>query len=149
MLLISDVQTWNFSAAPHLPLVDHIVVCMHVCRVCMSVWMCVCMYLCMYVLTTDTQQGIFSGQQQQQQQQQHQMNNVSQMANALVMPLVFGDSRDLTIKKFNQLQAYCGHGKGIVNHAQSIDFSHDNPYCRFKVFCINNITIFVNTQIYL
>jgi len=77
------------------------------------------------------QQGIFSGQQQQQQQQQ--MNNVTQMANALVMPLVFGDNRDLTIKKFNQLQAYCGHGKGIVNPTQSVDFSQENPYCRFKV----------------
>ena len=61
------------------------------------------------------------------------MNNVTQMANALVMPLVFGDSRDLTIKKFNQLQAYCGHGKGIVNQTQSVDFSQENPYCRFKV----------------
>jgi len=77
-------------------------------------------------------QGIFSRQQQQQQQQQ-QMNNVTQMANALVMPLVFGDSRDLTIKKFNQLQAYCGHGKGIVNQTQSVDFTQENPYCRFKV----------------
>ena len=86
------------------------------------------------------QQGIFSGQQQQQQQQQ--MSSVTQMANALVMPLVFGDSRDLTVKKFNQLQAYSGHGKGIVNHAQSIDFNQDNPYCRFKVLGINSTTLF-------
>jgi len=85
------------------------------------------------------QQGIFSGQQQQQQQQ---LNSVTQMANALVMPLVFGDSRDLTIKKFNQLQAHCGHGKGIVNHAQTIDFSQDNPYCRFKVFIVTLLHIY-------
>lgn len=84
---------------------------------------------------TGTQQGIFSGQQQPQHQQQQQLNSITQMANALVMPLVFGDNRDLTIKKFNQVQAYCGQGKGIVNHTQSIDFSQDNPYCRFKAVC--------------
>lgn len=118
---------------------------------------CVCVagggslaYMCVCVCALSwpgTQQGIFSGQQQPQHQQQQQLNSITQMANALVMPLVFGDNRDLTIKKFNQVQAYCGQGKGIVNHTQSIDFSQDNPYCRFKVH-INNIALFVY-KIYL
>jgi len=86
-------------------------------------------WVCMRLCPTGAQQGIFSGNQQQQQQVDSKM----QMVNALVMPVVFGDSRDQTIKKFNQLQAYCGHGKGIVNPTQTIDFNHDNPYCRFKV----------------
>jgi len=92
-------------------------------------------FVCMLFL--GLQQGIFSGQQQQQQQQQ--LNNLAQMANAMAMPLVFGDSRDFTIKKFNQLQAFFGHGKGIVNPTQSVDFSQENPHCRFKVCDIRYI----------
>ena len=52
------------------------------------------------------------------------------------MPALFGDERDLIIKKFNQLEAYCGTGKGITCYGGQlvfVDFPPDNPFARFKV----------------
>ena len=58
------------------------------------------------------------------------------MLNALQSPAVFSDDRDVTLMKFNHLQAYCGTGKGLASYMgqpQSVDFTPENPFCRFKV----------------
>ena len=52
------------------------------------------------------------------------------------MPGLFGDERDITIQKFNQLEAYCGTGKGLTSYggqAQLVPFTPQNPFARFKV----------------
>lgn len=60
---------------------------------------------------------------------------------AIRAPVVFGDERDQILVKFNMLQACCGTGKGLViynGQLQTVDFTTDNPVCRFKVH-VNNI----------
>lgn len=79
------------------------------------------------------------GQQQQQQQQQNILQQAIQaqlMLNAVKAPGVFSDERDMAVMKFNLLQAYCGTGKGLASHQgqpQTVDFTTENPFCRFKV----------------
>ena len=79
------------------------------------------------------------GQQQQQQQQQNIFQQAIQaqlMLNAVKAPGVFSDERDMAVMKFNLLQAYCGTGKGLASHQgqpQTVDFTTENPFCRFKV----------------
>jgi hypothetical protein len=83
-------------------------------------------------------QGIFTqstgiGQSTNQQQ----LVNAQLMLSAITTPVVFADERDVVIKKFNQLEAYCGCGKGLTSYGgqlQVIDFTSDNPFARFKVF---------------
>ena len=58
------------------------------------------------------------------------------MLNAVKSPGVFPDERDMAVMKFNLLQAYCGTGKGLASYqgqTQPVDFTPDNPFCRFKV----------------
>ena len=58
------------------------------------------------------------------------------MISAITMPALFGDKRDLTIQKFNQLEAYCGTGKGLTSYGgqpQLVEFTPQNPFARFKV----------------
>ena len=53
---------------------------------------------------------------------------------ALANPQIYGDERDGIIAKLNHLQAYWGTGKGYYNQQGSaVDFTRENPYCRFKV----------------
>ena len=51
---------------------------------------------------------------------------------ALVNPQSFGDERDVTLSKWNQLQALYGFGK-IFYQNSAIDVNKENKYCRFKV----------------
>ncbi len=72
----------------------------------------------------------------QQQQLQLQQDNRLKTQLAIKAPGIFGDERDQILVKFNMLQACCGTGKGLVNYngqAQTVDFTTDNPVCRFKV----------------
>ena len=56
------------------------------------------------------------------------------MVTALTLPVVFGDERDAILAKFNQLQALYGQGKGYYSQSQPpVQFTTDNPFCRFKV----------------
>lgn len=54
---------------------------------------------------------------------------------ALSQPQIHGDERDGIIAKLNQLQAYWGTGKGFYNQQGAVDFTPQNPFCRFKVSC--------------
>lgn len=61
------------------------------------------------------------------------------MLNAVKAPGIFGDERDLTVQKFNLLQANCGTGKGLANYngqTHGVTFTTENPFCRFKV-CVS------------
>ena len=68
-----------------------------------------------------------------------QMQSIPQaqlILNALQAPAVFPDDRDITLMKFNHLQAYCGTGKGLASYmgqVQAVDFTPENPFSRFKV----------------
>ena len=58
------------------------------------------------------------------------------LLSAITLPGIFGDERDVIVKKFNQLQAYCGAGKGLTayaGHALALIFGPDNIFARFKV----------------
>ncbi|RDD39634.1 Nuclear pore complex protein Nup54 [Trichoplax sp. H2] len=53
---------------------------------------------------------------------------------------IFGDERDLTLAKFNQLQAIWGLGKGFYNrHAPPIEYQRSNPLCIFKTVCFSSL----------
>uniref|UniRef100_A0A915JCJ2 Uncharacterized protein n=1 Tax=Romanomermis culicivorax TaxID=13658 RepID=A0A915JCJ2_ROMCU len=83
-------------------------------------------------------------QQQQPQQQVPAMQmNVSEIANfisSLTNPPIYGDERDGIIAKFNQLQAFCGFGKGFYSNAAApIDYTPSNPFCRLKSICYNRL----------
>lgn len=56
---------------------------------------------------------------------------------ALSQPQIHGDERDGIIAKLNQLQAYWGTGKGFYNQQGVVDFTPQNPFCRFKVSCVH------------
>ena len=78
------------------------------------------------------------GNQSLLQQQQQQNLRMLTMVNAVKSPRVFDDDRDLVITRFNVLQACSGVGKGIArvegqNDPQSVDFTPENPFCKFKV----------------
>ena len=65
-----------------------------------------------------------------------QLINAQLMLSAITMPALFGDERDVIIKKFNQLEAYCGYGNGLTSYGgqpQLVVFTPDNPFARFKV----------------
>uniref|UniRef100_T1J213 Nucleoporin Nup54 alpha-helical domain-containing protein n=1 Tax=Strigamia maritima TaxID=126957 RepID=T1J213_STRMM len=60
-------------------------------------------------------------------------NALTNLATALSCPLVFGDERDVVLAKWNKLQAFWGFGKGYyTTNAPPVDFTPDNPFCRFK-----------------
>jgi len=56
-----------------------------------------------------------------------------QLTAALSRPQIYGDERDGIIAKLNQLQACWGTGKGFYNQQGAVDFTPQNPFCRFKV----------------
>ena len=58
---------------------------------------------------------------------------LAQLTAALSRPQIYGDERDGIIAKLNQLQACWGTGKGFYNQQGAVDFSPQNPFCRFKV----------------
>lgn len=60
-------------------------------------------------------------------------NNLVLLAAALSVPSIYGDERDNLLAKWNQLQAFWGTGSGFVNQNTTVNFSPENPFCRFKV----------------
>ncbi|XP_065059226.1 nuclear pore complex protein Nup54-like isoform X2 [Rhopilema esculentum] len=88
------------------------------------------------------QQSQQQQQQQLMQQQQQALNPLNAMTTAISMPALFGDERDSILAKFNQIQALWGAGKGYyAANQQPIDFTMDNPFCRFKTIgysCLPN-----------
>ncbi|XP_076014569.1 nucleoporin p54 isoform X2 [Genypterus blacodes] len=84
------------------------------------------------IQSTQQQQGGLFGQQAQQ-QGQAQPTQLYQQVTALSAPTLLGDERDSILAKWNQLQAYWGTGKGYYsNNAPPVDFTQENPFCRFK-----------------
>ncbi len=76
--------------------------------------------------------GLFG--QQAQQAGQAQPTQLYQQVAALSAPTLLGDERDSILAKWNQLQAYWGTGKGYYsNNNPPVDFTQENPFCRFKV----------------
>ncbi|KAE8747158.1 hypothetical protein FOCC_FOCC006156 [Frankliniella occidentalis] len=70
---------------------------------------------------------------QQQQQQALQPNQHEALYNALVNVNIFGDERDTTLTRWNQLQAVWGTGLGYYSaNAPPVEFTPNNPFCRFK-----------------
>ena len=97
---------------------------------------CVCVMV--NGLCSGATQGIFTQvglQQQNQPTAQQELLNTQLLISAISMPALFQDERDVIIKKFNQLEAYCGTGKGLTSHAgqaQHVEFQPNNPFARFK-----------------
>ena len=64
---------------------------------------------------------------------------------SLTTPCLFGDERDATIAKWNQLQAGYGYGRAYYTQQGAfVQISADNPYCRLKVgyiVLLNNIQL--------
>lgn len=76
--------------------------------------------------------GLFG--QQAQQLGQAQPTQLYQQVTALSAPTLLGDERDSIFAKWNQLQAYWGTGKGYYsNNNPPVEFTQENPFCRFKV----------------
>lgn len=95
--------------------------------------------------------GIPGQQQQQQQNILQQAIQAQLMLNAVKAPGVFSDERDMAVMKFNLLQAYCGTGKGLASHQgqpQTVDFTAENPFCRFKVRKGSMILFMVSVHIH-
>lgn len=85
-----------------------------------------------FLFTIPATGGLFG--QLAQQQGQAQPNQLYQQVTALSAPTLLGDERDSILAKWNQLQAYWGTGKGYyVNNNLPVDFTQENPFCRFKV----------------
>ncbi|XP_078325734.1 nuclear pore complex protein Nup54-like isoform X2 [Crassostrea virginica] len=72
-------------------------------------------------------------------QPQQPTSNLENIAAAVTLPQLYGDERDAIIAKWNQLQAAWGTGKGVYNQRGSVDFTPDNPYCRFKAVGYNRL----------
>lgn len=69
----------------------------------------------------------------QQQQQAQQPSQHEALYNALVNVNIFGDERDTTLTRWNQLQAVWGTGVGWYSaSAPPVEFTPNNPFCRFK-----------------
>ncbi|XP_003741926.1 probable nucleoporin Nup54 [Galendromus occidentalis] len=73
-----------------------------------------------------------------QQQSQQALQDVTLIATAVTVPMIYNDERDKIIATFNQLQAKWGRGKGF--HSQSgppVNFTPDNPFCKFRTIGYN------------
>ncbi len=87
--------------------------------------------------TSGVSTGIFSQPPlSQAQSATHQAMQTQLMVNAVQAPGIHPDERDMTIVKFNLLQAYSGTGQGVASHlgqAGTVQLTAENPFCRFKV----------------
>lgn len=98
-------------------------------------------------------QGIFSQsslQPQNNQTTQQQLINTQLLISSVTMPALFQDERDVIVKKFNQLGAYCGAGMGLASYggqAQLVEFQPSNPLARFKV-CYAVYLLLVTNSLY-
>lgn len=100
----------------------------------------------MALFTVGTSTGIFSqpalGQAQAATQQALQ---TQLMINAVQAPGIHPDERDITIMKFNLLQAHSGTGQGVASHLGqpgTVQLTSGNPFCRFKVSLTVSIGLF-------
>ncbi|XP_056011625.1 nuclear pore complex protein Nup54-like [Ostrea edulis] len=75
----------------------------------------------------------------QPQQTQQVSSNLENITTAVTLPQIYGDERDAIIAKWNQLQAAWGTGKGIYSQHGSVEFTPENPYCRFKAVGYNRL----------
>lgn len=124
---------------------------LHMC--CRSIhfmkWFCVTLH------TGTTGLGMFNSQLSANLLQQQQLNlRMLTMVNAVKSPRVFDDERDLVITRFNVLQACSGVGKGIArvdgqNEPQSVDFTPENPFCKFKVCVDFSVVLMLLTHLSL
>ncbi|XP_058960768.1 nucleoporin p54 [Pocillopora verrucosa] len=87
--------------------------------------------------------GLFS-QQSNQSVPNQQVAPLAQLAVALSQPQIYGDERDGIIAKLNQVQAYWGTGKGFYNQQSAVDFTPQNPFCRFKVVSYSRLPMACN-----
>nr|XP_045589225.1 nuclear pore complex protein Nup54-like [Procambarus clarkii] len=77
----------------------------------------------------------------------HQQPGSSSMALhiAICAPSYFNNENDEVLRKWNQLQAFWGFGKGYYSSNMSpVEFTSENPYCRFKVVCYTKIPNYRN-----
>lgn len=88
---------------------------------------------------------------QQQQLQLQQQGMVGQpdpylaLHLAICTPSYFNNENDEVLRKWNQLQAFWGAGKGYyAPNMPPVEFTPENPYCRFKVVCYARIPSYHN-----
>ncbi|XP_045101701.1 nucleoporin p54-like isoform X3 [Portunus trituberculatus] len=99
--------------------------------------------------TTLGTQGTDAIQQQQLQAQQQGMAGQPDPSLALHLaictPSYFNNENDEVLRKWNQLQAFWGAGKGYyAPNMPPVEFTPENPYCRFKVVCYARIPSYHN-----
>ncbi|XP_063870666.1 nucleoporin p54-like isoform X6 [Scylla paramamosain] len=64
---------------------------------------------------------------------------------AICTPSYFNNENDEVLRKWNQLQAFWGAGKGYyAPNMPPVEFTPENPYCRFKVVCYARIPSYHN-----
>ncbi|XP_042225352.1 nuclear pore complex protein Nup54-like isoform X2 [Homarus americanus] len=64
---------------------------------------------------------------------------------AICTPSYFNNENDEVLRKWNQLQAFWGSGKGYyAPNMPPVEFTAENPYCRFKVVCYARIPNYRN-----
>ncbi|KAK8741931.1 hypothetical protein OTU49_002016 [Cherax quadricarinatus] len=64
---------------------------------------------------------------------------------AICTPSYFNNENDEVLRKWNQLQAFWGAGKGYyAPNMLPVEFTPENPYCRFKVVCYARIPNYHN-----
>ncbi|XP_069177039.1 nuclear pore complex protein Nup54-like, partial [Procambarus clarkii] len=64
---------------------------------------------------------------------------------AICAPSYFNNENDEVFRKWNQPQAFWGFGKGYYSSNMSpVEFTSENPYCRFKVVCYTKIPNYRN-----
>lgn len=93
-------------------------------------------------------QGADTTQQQLQPQQQGmagQPDPSLALHLAICTPSYFNNENDEVLRKWNQLQAFWGAGKGYyAPNMPPVEFTPENPYCRFKVVCYARIPSYHN-----
>ncbi|KAK3874859.1 hypothetical protein Pcinc_020240 [Petrolisthes cinctipes] len=66
---------------------------------------------------------------------------------AICTPSYFNNENDEVLRKWNQLQAFWGAGKGYyAPNMPPVEFTPENPYCRFKVVCYAKIPTYHNEE---
>ncbi|XP_063584801.1 nuclear pore complex protein Nup54-like isoform X7 [Penaeus indicus] len=64
---------------------------------------------------------------------------------AICTPSYFNNESDEVLRKWNQLQAFWGAGKGYyAPNMPPVEFTPENPYCRFKAVCYARIPDYRN-----
>lgn len=78
--------------------------------------------------------------QQQQQPQQVQLTPEEIFSQSIFNVSIFGDERDITLSRWNYLQAMWGTGKSFYSQANPpVDINPQNYLCRFKTMGYNRL----------